>query len=78
MLLLSSRKDHVVPSSSGDVLVAEVSGPVERVWLERSYHVATLDYDAELIEDAVVDVRRRGPRAARARRGGLMAEPPER
>jgi carboxylesterase len=50
VLLLSSRNDHVVPSSSGDVLVAGVSGPIERVWLERSYHVATLDYDAELIE----------------------------
>jgi carboxylesterase len=49
VLLLSSRHDHVVPSSSGDVLVAGVSGPIERVWLERSYHVATLDHDAELV-----------------------------
>lgn len=47
VLLLSSRNDHVVPSSSGDVLVAAVSGPVERVWLENSFHVATLDLDAE-------------------------------
>jgi len=50
VLLLSSRHDHVVPSSSGDVLVAGVAGPIERVWLEDSYHVATLDHDAELIE----------------------------
>ncbi len=50
VLLLSSRQDHVVPSSSGDALVAGVSGPVERIWLERSYHVATLDYDAPDIE----------------------------
>ncbi len=49
VLLLSSRNDHVVPSSSGDVIVDKVSGPIERVWLEKSYHVATLDYDAELI-----------------------------
>jgi carboxylesterase len=49
VLLLSSRQDHVVPSSSGDVLVAKVSGPIERVWLEHSYHVATLDHDAELV-----------------------------
>ncbi len=55
VLLLSSRDDHVVPSSSGDVLVAGVSGPIERVWLERSYHVATLDHDAELIESRAVD-----------------------
>lgn len=49
VLVLSSRQDHVVPSSSGDVLVAGVSGPVERVWLERSYHVATLDFDADVL-----------------------------
>ncbi len=55
VLLLSSRKDHVVPSSSGDVLVAGVSGPVERVWLERSYHVATLDHDAELVVSRTVE-----------------------
>jgi len=47
VLLLSSREDHVVPSSSGDLLVERAGGPVERVWLERSYHVATLDYDAD-------------------------------
>ena len=55
VLVLSSRQDHVVPSSSGDVLVAGVSGPVERVWLERSYHVATLDYDADLVTARTVD-----------------------
>ncbi len=55
VLLLSSRQDHVVPSSSGDVLAAGVSGPIERVWLERSYHVATLDYDAELVVARTVE-----------------------
>jgi carboxylesterase len=49
VLLFSSREDHVVPSSSGDLLVASVSGPIERVWLEHSYHVATLDHDADLV-----------------------------
>jgi carboxylesterase len=47
ILLFSSRHDHVVPPTSGDVLQAGVRGPVERVWLERSFHVATLDYDAD-------------------------------
>jgi carboxylesterase len=51
VLLLSSREDHVVPSSSGDLLAATVGGPCERVWLERSYHVATLDYDRDEVED---------------------------
>ncbi len=50
ILLFSSVQDHVVPFSNGDHLVASVAGPIERVILERSYHVATLDHDAELIE----------------------------
>ena len=53
-LLLSSREDHVVPVVSGDVLERSVGGPVERVHLERSYHVATLDWDAPVIEERVV------------------------
>ena len=55
VLVLSSREDHVVESVSGDVVVDKVSGPVERVWLEDSYHVATLDNDAPLIESRVVE-----------------------
>jgi hypothetical protein len=31
-----------------------VGGPLERVWLERSFHVATLDWDAPVIEERVV------------------------
>lgn len=54
VLLLTSPEDHVVPPESGDTLAAEASGPVERVVLERSYHVATLDWDAPLIEERVV------------------------
>ncbi len=50
VLLLSSRVDHVVPPESGEVLAAGAAGPVERVFLERSFHVATLDYDAREIE----------------------------
>jgi len=53
-LLFSSREDHVVSSDNGDVLMTRVSGPIQRVWLEHSYHVATLDNDAPLIESATV------------------------
>jgi carboxylesterase len=49
VLILNSPNDHVVEPESSDHLAAAVSGPVERVTLERSYHVATLDYDKELI-----------------------------
>ncbi|HEV2360775.1 MAG TPA: alpha/beta fold hydrolase [Acidimicrobiales bacterium] len=54
VLLLSSRDDHVVPSESGDLLVERAGGPVERVWLEQSYHVATLDNDQAEIEERAV------------------------
>jgi carboxylesterase len=54
VLLFSSRTDHVVPTESGDLLAARAAGPVERIWLERSFHVATLDYDAAEIEARAV------------------------
>ena len=70
VLLLSSRTDHVVPPESGDLLAARAGGPVERVWLERSFHVATLDS------------RRPGDRSARHRLrehgGGTAVSEPER
>ena len=55
VLLFSSTQDHVVPPVSGDRLVEGVSGPVERIVLERSFHVATLDYDRDEIEVRTVE-----------------------
>jgi carboxylesterase len=49
LLLFTSPGDHVVPPSDSDLLAEAVSGPVERVSCERSYHVATQDYDKDLI-----------------------------
>lgn len=49
LLLFTSPEDHVVPPADSDHLAANVSGPVERVMCERSYHVATIDYDRDLI-----------------------------
>lgn len=53
-LVLQSREDHVVTKDNGDDLVAMVSGPIERIWLEDSYHVATMDNDQELVETATI------------------------
>lgn len=50
VLLLSSRVDHVLPTTNGDLLMASVSGPAERVWLEHSYHAAMLDHDRPEVE----------------------------
>ena len=46
-LIITSRNDHVVPPSNSDYLAEHVSGPVERVFLDRSFHVATIDYDRD-------------------------------
>ncbi|MBK9179216.1 MAG: alpha/beta fold hydrolase [Acidimicrobiales bacterium] len=58
-LVMTSPQDHVVPPTSSDLLAASVGGPVERVTLERSYHVATLDHDRALIEEAAVSFAHR-------------------
>ena len=55
VLILTSPQDHVVPPSSSDVLAGAVAGPVERVPLERSFHVATLDFDRDLVEKRTVE-----------------------
>ncbi len=54
ILLFSSLQDHVVPVESGEYLTAQAAS-VKRVVLERSYHVATLDYDKDLITKEMLD-----------------------
>jgi carboxylesterase len=50
VLLFASRQDHTVhPTNSPYILEHISSTDKELVWLERSYHVATLDYDKDLI-----------------------------
>ena len=41
------------------LIAATVQGPVERLRMERSFHVATLDYDHELIETTAVAFAKR-------------------
>jgi carboxylesterase len=52
--LFTSRQDHVVPPSDSEHLAASWGGPVEHTWLERSYHVATLDYDRDIVAAGTV------------------------
>jgi carboxylesterase len=54
MLLITSRNDHVVDPATSDELAAQWGGSVERILLDRSYHVATQDFDKQLIFDAAV------------------------
>lgn len=53
-LIITSRQDHVVNPADSDILADELGGPVERIWLEKSFHVATLDYDRAEVESATV------------------------
>lgn len=56
LLMFRSNDDHVVDPSSGDLILARVaSRMVNEVRLERSYHVATLDYDADTIVSGSLD-----------------------
>lgn len=67
VLLYRSRVDHVVEPDSARMLLDRISSTdVEEVVLEDSYHVATLDNDAERIFAGSVDFLRRVARPARA------------
>lgn len=54
VLVITSRQDHVVAPEDSDVIAEAVGGPVERLFLEKSFHVATLDYDRAELEAAAV------------------------
>lgn len=50
MVLLHSPQDHVVPPADSARILSRVSSAdVKEIVLEQSYHVATLDHDAERI-----------------------------
>lgn len=59
LLLLNSPQDHVVEPAQAEYLATNYGGRVERITLERSYHVATQDYDKGLIFEATVDFANR-------------------
>jgi carboxylesterase len=59
VILFSSREDHVVMPTSGDILVEKLNDRVERIWLENSYHVATLDNDQRIILEGALNFVRR-------------------
>jgi carboxylesterase len=55
LLLFTSRQDHVVDPRQSEQLARTHGGDVDHRWLERSYHVATLDYDKDLIFERAVE-----------------------
>lgn len=55
LLLFTSHQDHVVEPANSQHLATSYGGPVEHVWLERSYHVATQDYDRHVISEQAAE-----------------------
>ena len=54
-LVITSENDHVVQPVSSDYFAEHVGGPVERMRLVRSFHVATLDYEHAELEARAVE-----------------------
>lgn len=56
VLLIHSRVDHVVPPANSRLFRSRISSTrVTELVLENSYHLATLDHDAPLVQDAVTE-----------------------
>ncbi len=64
ILVFRSAEDHVVEPDSCERLHAHVQSDVREVLLENSYHVATLDNDAQTIFDGSLDFVRELSRVA--------------
>jgi carboxylesterase len=58
-LVIVSEQDHVVTPETADRFVSAITGPVERMTLTRSFHVATLDFEHDEIEARVVEFARK-------------------
>ncbi|MET8676496.1 alpha/beta fold hydrolase [Streptomyces sp. NPDC004647] len=67
VLLLHSPQDHVVPAADSARILSRISSTdVTETLLERSYHVATLDHDAERIfQDSYDFIGRLAPGAGK-------------
>ena len=53
-LVLTSPDDHIVPAVNGAMILNGIRSPLrQQVLLQESYHVATLDNDADLIHTSV-------------------------
>lgn len=62
-LLMTSREDHVVPPANGKYILNQISSQEKRIlWLEDSYHVATLDNDKDkIVQESIAFIREHTP-----------------
>ncbi len=69
-LVVQARADHVVCPSNAEAILGKIGSRDKRLlWLENSYHVATVDHDAPLLNAAISEFI-----AARAVRATTLAE----
>jgi len=54
VLIVVSEQDHIVSPASSHHIAAAVAGPVEKLVLRRSFHVATIDYDKAFIAERAI------------------------
>jgi carboxylesterase len=55
-LVMVSREDHIVPPPNSEYIAQKLSSQEKQVlWLENSYHVATLDNDKDVIVQTSID-----------------------
>ena len=60
LLVFKSREDHVLPRANAELTLREAGSEDKRlIWLDHSYHVATLDYDKDMIAEACLAFVRR-------------------
>lgn len=56
LLVIQSRQDNTVPAFNADLILQSVASETRRVlWLDNCYHVVTLDFDAGIVRQAVVE-----------------------
>jgi carboxylesterase len=55
VLIVTSANDDVVDPANSDVVAAALGGPVKRLHLTRSGHVATLDIEQDKLASAIAD-----------------------
>jgi carboxylesterase len=76
LLLMRSPRDHVVPPADSARILGRVSSTdVTEILLEQSYHVATLDHDADRIfAESVMFIARLAPGLVKEPESGLGKE----
>jgi carboxylesterase len=62
-MLFHSKEDHTLPVTNTEIIMQSVGSiPKQRIELVNSYHVATLDYDQEIIfENSLIFLQAHSP-----------------